>query len=137
MLGTGGTAGGVGRLPSGFRARHRTSWLTMAPERSVTTRVCSQPGCPNPASQLGPRPANTPPGTHVYLYGGGPFGSPALTLPEPPSCPEVMMPTRIVSPFTEPPPVGTPGSGANAGLDQATSKVAAVVPSTTSLRAER
>src|SRR5439155_25259509 len=88
----------------------------MAPERSVTTRVCSQPGSPNPASQLGPRPPNTPPGTHVYLYGAGPFGSPALTVPPPPVCPGAMIPTRIVSPLTTPPPAGGPGSGANAGL---------------------
>src|SRR4249919_1768012 len=109
----------------------------MAPARSVTTSVCSQPGCPNPASQLGPRPPITPPGTHVYLYGGGPFESPALTVPVPPSCPGEMMPTRIVSPFTEPPPFGTPGSGANAGLDQAKRNIVTVVPSTNSLRAER
>src|SRR5437660_675637 len=92
MLGTGGGAGGAGTLPSGFSARQRTSWLTIAPERSVTTSVCSQPGCPNPASQLGPRPAITPAGTHVYLYGAGPFESPALTVPVPP-CPGAMIPT--------------------------------------------
>src|SRR5438034_9290337 len=86
----------------------------MAPERSVTTRVCSQPGCPNPASQLGPRPPNTPPGTHVYLYGAGPFGSPALTVPPPPVCPGAMIPTKKLSPLVPPPAVGPPPSSATA-----------------------
>src|SRR5260370_20549400 len=90
----------------------------MAPERSVTTRVCSQPGCPNPASQLGPRPPNTPPGTHVYLYGAGPFGSPVLTAPAPPPCPGEMMPTKKLSPLVPPPAAGGPPKvSANAGLD--------------------
>src|SRR5436305_10586239 len=85
----------------------------MAPERSVTTRVCSQPGCPNPASQLGPRPANTPPGTHVYLYGAGPFGSPALTAPALPPCPGAMIPTKKLSPAVPPPTCGAgPGESA-------------------------